>query len=146
MTPAALARLCRHDWPGNIRELENVLMRALVMSQGEVIDLHHLGVLGAPVDPTLAVLPAPRIQHEKAAFDRRSLQTVEREHIKQVISATSGNLLRAASVLEISRTTLYKKIRDYDISVPGPSARSGDETLPPPPVSDGKGRQKPYAA
>ncbi len=119
MTPAALTRLRRHSWPGNIRELENVLMRALVMSQGAVIDLQHLEALA---DPPATSPPAVPPEQEAAAFDRRSLQAVEREHIKQVIRATGGNLLRAASVLEISRTTLYKKIRDYDINVPGPSA------------------------
>lgn len=107
IAPAALEVLCRYRWPGNVRELRNVIERALVLGDGPVLELDDLPpelLHAAPatplVDPNVVVRP---------------LAELEREAIVTALSATSGNKARAAALLGIDRTTLYRKIKDYEI-------------------------------
>jgi two-component system response regulator HydG len=98
--------LSRYDWPGNIRELENCLERAVIMARGEVI---------APAD-----LP-PHIQalsgrEEGQALDFPSgisLEAVERALILKTLEETGGNRSRAAEILGINRRTLQMKLKEY---------------------------------
>ncbi len=94
----------QYAWPGNIRELRNVMERALILSGGETIQPLHLpkeisaagkGVLPATDDATL------------------SLAEVERRHIRRVLTAHRGNKTHAAKVLGITRLTLRTKIAEY---------------------------------
>ncbi len=94
----------QYAWPGNIRELRNVMERALILSGGETIQPVHLpkeigaagkGALLAADDETL------------------SLADVERRHIRRVLTAQRGNKTHAAKVLGITRLTLRTKIADY---------------------------------
>jgi DNA-binding NtrC family response regulator len=116
VTPRALARLCEHTWPGNIRELENVLMQALLRARDGVVDREHLPPLGSepPRAAPRAGRPSPS---EPAAL--LPLREVERRHVAAVLAATAGNIAQAAAILEVSRTTLYKKIRDYGLELGG---------------------------
>lgn len=100
----ALDALLRHGWPGNLRELRNVLERALLLARGrEVLDL--------------AVLPPDvRGRPGAGAGDLRSLEEVERDHIVQTLRVVRGNRTHAARVLGISRATLIKKIKDYGLA------------------------------
>ena len=107
LTEAARARLLRHPWPGNVRELENVLMRALIVARGGPVDAEHLQALGGPGGGRSRTTPRPGTLEP--------LSTVERRHIRRVLRALSGNVSASAAALGISRTTLYKKLRDYDI-------------------------------
>ena len=120
--PPALAdeareRLLAHAWPGNIRELRSVLERALLLARGaDVLDVRHL-----PAD--VGAAPAgdgggPAVRTGPA----RSLAEVEREHIELTLAVHGGNRTHAARELGISRATLIKKIREYDL---GPRRFSG---------------------
>ena len=111
LTPAAHTRLRSHHWPGNVRELENVLMRSLVMAGDGPIDVFHLPDLG-PVQKIAVSDP-----DESAIL--LTLAEVEARHIRRVLRAREGNISSAASVLGISRTTLYKKIRDHALEPDG---------------------------
>jgi len=94
----AMARIQKHDWSGNVRELENVLTRAVVLSKSDVIEE--------------SVLPQPSEHRDMQAhyvWDR-SLADVEREHIRRVLDAVHGNRTEAARVLGISKPTLYAKL------------------------------------
>ncbi len=104
-TPTAEEALLAYAWPGNIRELRNVVERAVILAREGVIQPHHL-------PPELEPLPAG----DGSAL--RPLHEVEREHIERVVAATGGNLRRAARVLGISRTTLYAKLSKYGIRRP----------------------------
>ena len=99
-----LRMLVDYDWPGNIRELENVLTRAAIAAQGEVIFEEF-------VTPLLA-------SPERVAAGGRSLAAIEREHIVTVLTETGGHLGKACAILGISRPTLRQKIREYSLMPP----------------------------
>ena len=100
-----LKHLKQHNWPGNVRELENVLLRAAVMAGNRAIE---------PADlPDLLV--QKRRQPQATPFSLTSLKDVEKRHIEHMLARCKGNIKTTARVLGVSRTTLYKKIRDFDI-------------------------------
>ena len=99
----ALNALLRYDYPGNVRELENIVERCATLSSGEVIGTEDL----------------PAFLFEKAGEERLSLSDVaaeaEKEHILRVLGSTKWNKTRAAEVLGISRKTLWEKMNAYRI-------------------------------
>ena len=102
---AALDRMLRYTWPGNIRELRNVLERATIVSRGaETIGPEHL-----PTDVRDAT--GVGVEHHVP----KSLDEVERTHIERTLRVHSGNRTHAARELGISRATLIKKIRAYGL-------------------------------
>jgi DNA-binding NtrC family response regulator len=110
--PATLARvrsqefhdgIARHSWPGNIRELRNVLERAMLSCAGVRIEASDLSLGGA----------AAPAADETAAM---SLDELERFHIERVIKAEQGKVESAAKRLGIPRSTLYQKLKAYGIS------------------------------
>ncbi len=103
----ALAVLKEYHWPGNVRELENVIERAVVLTAGATIKPEAL-------PPRLREAPAePLVQDRPAA--NPALDIVERAYIEHVLRAESGNKTRAAEVLGIDPSTLYRKIKRYDL-------------------------------
>jgi DNA-binding NtrC family response regulator len=99
--PDALASMRRHAWPGNIRELENAIERAVVVGKGRQIK---------PGD--LPFVFAPGGAEEVANI---SLEEIERRHIALVLAAAGGHISNAAKVLRINRNTLYEKIKKYGL-------------------------------
>jgi two-component system response regulator HydG len=102
-----LAALVEYDWPGNVRELENALERAVVVSTGPVITRQALPkrVLEAP-PPRLGVVDLP---------PNPTMEVVERAYILWVLQSEGGNKTRAAEVLGIDPSTLYRKLNRYGI-------------------------------
>ncbi len=96
-----------YDWPGNIRELENVLRRSMILSRGEVLEL-DTRLLQAE---SAAIQPAAGAEGGKLG----SLEDVEREHILKILGHTGGNFGEACKILGITRPTLRKKINDYGL-------------------------------
>ena len=102
----AMERLAAHDWPGNVREMRNVLERALMAARGAAaIEAEHL-----PAELGRRAGEAPK----QAPV---SLEDVERRHIERTVRRHSGNRTRAAEELGISRATLINKIRTYALDV-----------------------------
>jgi Nif-specific regulatory protein len=99
---AARARLVRHRWPGNIRELENCVESAVVLCEASEIAPEHLALATAPSGPT-----AP------SGFRPRPLDEVEREHVLATLAAVGGNRSRAAEALGIGRNTLQRKLKAW---------------------------------
>jgi len=96
--------LTQYHWPGNIRELESTVSRAALSSPGRMIraqDIEFLHATEAPVEAVRERLP--------------TLAEAERAHIVRVLEAVNWNKKQAASVLDISRGTLYRKIVEYDL-------------------------------
>jgi len=100
-----LARLAAHDWPGNIRELANVLERIALFGE--------LTSGAAPDHPSAASPPAPPPELDG---DLR-LSTVERRHIERVLRREGGNVDRAAEMLGVPRSTLYQRIKEHGLSL-----------------------------
>ncbi|MFI5394800.1 MAG: sigma-54-dependent transcriptional regulator [Candidatus Binatia bacterium] len=91
-------------WPGNIRELENVLERALILADGE-----YIGVQDLPPD-----LTAPQCHPEGSEDLRAAVRAFELQHIRQVLSATGGNREQAAIRLGVNPSTLYRRLKDLE--------------------------------
>jgi two-component system response regulator HydG len=112
--PRALAEntieaLLQYDWPGNVRELENALERAAVVSEGEEIRPGHL-----PERVTEA--PTPRLVDDQPP-PNPAMEVIERAYIEWVLRAEGGNKSRAAEVLGIDPSTLYRKLNRYGLDV-----------------------------
>ena len=113
-TEKAFQALCAYDWPGNVRELENVVERLLVLAgwadgkeRGKQIDLPDLPekIREKPEATLISDVPAPT----------PTMETIEQAYIKWVLTKTEGNKARAAEILGIDPSTLYRKIDRYDI-------------------------------
>jgi DNA-binding NtrC family response regulator len=105
-TPAAGERLTGFDWPGNVRQLQNEIQRAVLMSEGDVVDASDLSVM------------QPRTSAEGGGDTNFTLlEGVERNAIVQMLKETGGNKLETARRLGIGRQTLYNKIKAYGIEV-----------------------------
>jgi DNA-binding NtrC family response regulator len=96
---SASSALLDYEWPGNIRELENVIQRLVIMSDEREITASDL--------PSLK-----RCAHFRGGGNHRSLADVEREHILNVLARVDGNKTRAAAILGIDRKTLREKLRN----------------------------------
>jgi len=98
ITKSFLKALEHHPWKGNIRELKNVIERSVILSDDELTD---------------AILPSDFVTDENSnAFE---LSAVEKSHIKKVLAHTGGNKTQTAKLLGIGLTTLYQKIKDYNL-------------------------------
>lgn len=106
LTPAAKDLLMRYAWPGNIRELENTIERAVVLCRGDVIDKESLAGI------------SPEKSQENAGTETLNLAELEKEAIIRAIKKAEGKLAEAAGLLGIHRNTLRLKIREYKIKIP----------------------------
>jgi DNA-binding NtrC family response regulator len=111
MTPDAVEALLGYGWPGNIRELRNVIERAVLLANGGVITSADLPLLPGAGTPSAA-------QPGAANGNAASLADLERRHIEQVLQQTNWHQGRAATLLGISTKTLYRKIREYGFKRP----------------------------
>ncbi|MEK9500531.1 sigma-54 interaction domain-containing protein [Gaopeijia maritima] len=116
LSPEALGVLEAHGWPGNVRELKNVVDRAVVMGSGPSIgsDDLHLGRRRARAEDR-GVAEHPGIEIPP---DGRTLASIEAEAVARMLEITGWNKSAAARILEISRPTLTRKIRQYGIRPP----------------------------
>ena len=105
-TPAALEALKTYDWPGNIREMRNVIERAVVLSHRDLIDRSELALSQLPTPGDTGRHPL----ETRPAYKPESLEDVEKRHILATIEAASGNKTKAASILGIERSTLDRKL------------------------------------
>jgi two-component system response regulator AtoC len=147
VTSAAMKAMMQYEWPGNVRELENCVERAVALGNGQIIDLGDLppaiasgaaagsagtggAVAGIPspshvakppvLDPDLAaaqaVAESPRIP-----MSTTDLEDIERATIQRVFEQVNGDKALAGRMLGISRATLYRKLKRYNISSGGGS-------------------------
>ena len=105
MSKGFLEHLQQHDWKGNIRELKNVIERAVILASGTELAPGNL-----PLDLQATNLDS---QITLSAFD---LASVEKLHIQRVLLHTKGNKTETARLLNIGLTTLYRKIEEYGLS------------------------------
>jgi two-component system response regulator HydG len=106
LTTPAFDALAVYDWPGNVRELENALERAVVLTPGEEIELSAL--------PERIVAPRQQPLVAERPTQNPTLEVIERAYIQWVLQAEGGNKSRAAEVLGIDPSTLYRKLARYE--------------------------------
>ena len=107
ITGDAMRLLSEYHWPGNIRELENIIERAVILARGSLITADLLPIRRSAGQP-------PSTGEE----GRDSLESVERNHIIWILKKTSYHKSRSAEILGITRKTLDRKIAEYAISLP----------------------------
>jgi two-component system NtrC family response regulator len=105
MSKEFLERLQHHEWKGNIRELKNIIERAVILADSSELTVDSL--------PTELQISEFRSNGPLSAFD---LASVEKLHIQRVLNHTKGNKTEAARLLNIGLTTLYRKIDEYQLS------------------------------
>ncbi len=119
-SPDALELLCRHEWPGNVRELESVIQRGVALSLGPKVTSANLAVGLAPGRSNRpAAYPSRPLAHHHPSLSLRplkeALEEPEKQIIVQALRALNWNRQETARVLDINRTTLYKKMKKYGL-------------------------------
>ncbi|PEC85315.1 sigma 54-interacting transcriptional regulator [Bacillus cereus] len=109
-----------HDWPGNIRELENVLERAMNVIEGMIIQVHHLPAYlrKKDLEETLyhEIFTLDQEKHEMSYLLQAEVESAEKRAITRALEKTVGNVKEAAELLGIHRASLYRKIEKYEMS------------------------------
>ena len=140
---AAMKALMQYDWPGNVRELENCVERAVALGNRQIIDLGdlppaiasgapaasvaiHVAAKSAVLDPDLAAGAATH-QPARSSPSTTDLEDIERATIQRVFEQVKGDKALAGRMLGISRATLYRKLKRYNITVD--AAESPSHTL-----------------
>ena len=147
VSSAAMKALMQYEWPGNVRELENCVERAVALGNGQVIDLGDLppaiasGSLapGSPVieaarkstvlDPDLAAGEAMTVESGRAPLSTTDLEDIERATIQRVFEQVKGDKTLAGRMLGISRATLYRKLKRYNIGAGSSGSAASSHTL-----------------
>jgi len=141
VSSTAMKALMQYDWPGNVRELENCVERAVALGNGQVIDLGDLPPTIAASGvraPQLAVESPSSLGSELAAEEAAAgapsaplsttdLEDIERATIQRVFEQVKGDKALAGRMLGISRATLYRKLKRYNISAS--ASESSSHTL-----------------
>ncbi|MCC7028904.1 MAG: sigma-54-dependent Fis family transcriptional regulator [Chitinophagaceae bacterium] len=105
---ACLDALQRHDWPGNIREMRNVIERSVILTDGEEINIESL-------PEEIRRLNAGNGDNTKRQLSAFDLASAEKLHIQKVLNYSNGNKTETAKLLNIALTTLYRKLEEYKI-------------------------------
>ncbi len=106
LSSKALERLRSYYWPGNIRELRNVLERALLLNEGIVLEPAHFGFEA----------PTPLEAHSNSYDSQWTLEEMERHHIASVFSEEDHNVEKTAKRLGIAKSTLYQKLKAFNLT------------------------------
>jgi DNA-binding NtrC family response regulator len=129
ISPEALNLLMNHDWPGNIRELENVIHRAVILTNDRSITQAHLSTL-LELAPRLEVhLPrtAAELKSAKKAIREKSVERIERLFVIETLKRNDWNVTRSAEETGMLRPNFQALMKKYQIRVRGVAADAGEE-------------------
>ncbi|MDD5698165.1 MAG: sigma 54-interacting transcriptional regulator [Victivallaceae bacterium] len=113
VSPEAMRQLMNYDYPGNIRELENIIEQAFVLCRGNIIEIHHL-----PFELRPETAPGGD------SFSSLSLPAMEKRLIAETLQRCGGNRTKTARELDINPSTLYRKIKAFSIELPESDGRN----------------------
>jgi Nif-specific regulatory protein len=108
-TPAALRKMEEYHWPGNVRELRNVVERAVALGTGPMLDVGDVWL------SSLEISGPPVAAGGESPYQPLALEDVEKQHILKTLAHTDWNKSQAASILNIERSTLDRKIKGYGL-------------------------------
>jgi two-component system response regulator AtoC len=111
VTNSAMKCLMQYDWPGNVRELENCVERAVALGDRRTIDIGDLPPTIASASPSLEISGTPH----STGLSSNDLEDIERATIERVFEQVKGDKVMAGKMLGISRATLYRKLKRYNI-------------------------------
>jgi transcriptional regulator with PAS, ATPase and Fis domain len=103
LTPEFISKLKSHSFPGNVRELQYVLERSVIMAEGNILDADDL---------VFSAIERSSVSTTKKSMN---LETIEKNTIVNVIEKNNGNISKSAKELGITRTALYRRLNKYDI-------------------------------
>ena len=105
--------LLHYDWPGNVRELENCVARAVTLGDGKIIDVADLppAIRSEQADPGIVT------SHDTTTLSTTALAEMERMTILRVFEQANGDKALAGKMVGISRATLYRKLKRYNIAL-----------------------------
>ena len=121
VSAAAMVALMEHDWQGNIRQLENVIYRAMVTTRTETIEVEDLYMeprkdhISAPENPASQELRPPPLPTIPSQTGSKTIKELEKNALIEALKITEGNVEQAARRLDLSRATIYRKIKKYKI-------------------------------
>jgi len=119
VTNSAMKSLLQYDWPGNVRELENCIERAVALGDHQTIDVNDLPPAIASASPV-----AELFAESSRGLTSTDLEDIERATIQRVFEQVKGDKVLAGKMLGISRATLYRKLKRYNIGSRAASASS----------------------
>ncbi|MCU1334086.1 MAG: two component, sigma54 specific, transcriptional regulator, Fis family [Candidatus Angelobacter sp.] len=117
ISSAASKMMFQYDWPGNVRELENCIERALALGDQEMIDVSDLPQPIRQQQEQIAVADSVIFADDPSASSHTDLEGLERDTIQRVFEQVRGDKARARKMLGISRATLYRKLKRYNIGL-----------------------------
>ncbi len=115
----AMHLMTHYEWPGNVRELENCIERALALGSDELIGPDDLPPALRATVPPIALAPTSQPNHIVETANPHDLEEIERATIQRVFDEVQGDKVLAGKLLGISRATLYRKIKRYNIQIAG---------------------------
>jgi transcriptional regulator with PAS, ATPase and Fis domain len=120
LTAMAAELLTRHQWPGNVRELRNVIERAILLEVSE-----RIGTSNLLLNPgSMFDHECPEIEQNRIPIKDFSLEKAEKELVKKALEEAGWQKSRAASLLGITRATLYAKVKQYNLQEPEKSPQT----------------------
>jgi DNA-binding NtrC family response regulator len=123
---AAMAKLSEYAWPGNIRELENVIERTLLFTDGDVITLENLpsDIAMPSSEPSCTLVGTRKSDTGTPMRDivRAATEELEKDLIVRALEQTGGNVTRASHLLQISRKGLQNKMKELGLREPDPES------------------------
>jgi DNA-binding NtrC family response regulator len=138
IAPEALAALVSYNWPGNIRELANVIERAQILAEDDTITMDDLpetitdaapvaaatSAPATPAAPTASIAPVPAavVPAPVTVPDSVLLREIEKRHVRKILDRERGNKVHAAKALGVSRRALYRLIAKYKLEDSPPPA------------------------
>jgi transcriptional regulator with GAF, ATPase, and Fis domain len=112
IAPASMRRLRQYRWPGNIRQLQNVIEQSAVLCDGGELDVPETALTG-PRSGACASDTMPRMFAENP-----TLEEIKKRYISHLLTTTRGNMLRAAAILDVDRRSLYRVVARYQLGTP----------------------------
>jgi len=123
VTAAAMKSLLHYDWPGNVRELENCIARAVTLGDGKIIDVADLPPAIRSEQPDSGMITS----QDTSTLSTTALAEMERMTILRVFEQANGDKALAGRMLGISRATLYRKLKRYNIALKAGSTSGGTD-------------------